>query len=140
MIVLDTDVLSELMRSSPDPTIVAWLDRRPPSSVWTTSATLFEIAAGIEFLPAGRRANVMRDDLEKLVGDVLGRRVLDFDVSAARAAALVAARLRSAGIRGELADVQIAGIAVARKASVATRNARHFEGAGVDVVDPWKDE
>ena len=94
MIVLDTNVISALMRTEPDPAVVGWLDGLPPESVWTTSVTVFEIRMGLEILAPGRR-------------------------------------------RRHLRDVQIAGIVHVRRASLATRNTRHFEGCGLALVDPW---
>lgn len=139
MIVLDTNVLSELMRSAPDPVVIAWLDRQPSESVWTTSVTLFEIGFGIELLETGDRKRSLAQRFDKLVDTLLERRVLDFDRSSARTTAAIAARARAAGQRGELADLQIAGIAATRKAVLATRNLRHFEHAGIAVIDPWTD-
>ena len=139
MIALDTNVLSELMRSTPDPAVISWLDRQPPESVWTTSVTLFEIGFGIEQMDGGRRRHTLEEKFEELIDTLLERRVLDFDRASARASARIAGRLRASGRQGELGDLQIAGIVATRKAFLATRNTRHFDGIGLSLIDPWRD-
>ena len=139
MIILDTNVLSTLMLRTPDRAVVAWLDGQPPESIWTTSITLFEVAFGLALLPAGKRRKALEDAFAIAFAEDLGERVLAFDEDAARHAAVLAARARRAGQPVEIRDVQIAGIAHARRAALATRNTRHFEGFGVRLIDPWKD-
>ncbi|PIW25677.1 MAG: VapC toxin family PIN domain ribonuclease [Rhodospirillales bacterium CG15_BIG_FIL_POST_REV_8_21_14_020_66_15] len=139
MIVLDTNVLSALMRSEPDPVAVAWLDDQPPESIWTTAITVFEIRFGLEILENGRRRRSLEDAFAKALEEDLEGRILSFDQTAAEAAAAIAAERRRAGGPVEIRDVEIAGIAVARKATLATRNTRHFEGAGISLIDPWGD-
>lgn len=87
MIVLDTNVVSALMQRAPAPAIVAWLDRQPPASVWTTAVTVFEIRFGLGLLPSGRRRRQLEDAFTRAVGDDFEGRVLPFDEEAARAAA-----------------------------------------------------
>jgi predicted nucleic acid-binding protein len=137
MIILDTNVLSGLMRSTPDPPVVRWLDEQPAPSLWTTSVTLFEVRHGLLSLPAGRRRTQLQDAFEQLLRHDLEGRVLDFDAEASAAAAEIAARNRASGRPVDVRDVLIAGIARSRRAALATRNARHFEGTGVELVDPW---
>lgn len=137
MILLDTNVLSALMRREADPVVVSWLDRQPPESIWTTAITVFEIRFGLEILASGRRRRSLEDAFAQALDQDFDGRVLPFDQSAAEAAAAIAAEQRRAGRPVEIRDVQIAGIAVARKASLATRNTRHFEGTGIALVDPW---
>jgi toxin FitB len=136
MIVLDTDVLSAAMLTRPEARVVAWLDSQPRVSVWTTSVTVFEVRFGIALLPIGQR----RDRLERVFEQVLNgieHRILSFDTNAAeQTAALMAARRRT-GRTGELRDAMIAGIAIARHATLATRNTRHFADLPLTVVDPW---
>ena len=139
MIVLDTNVLSALMRERPERPVIEWLDRQPAESLWTTAITLFEVRFGIRSLPAGRRRNALRDAFEEMLATDLGRRVLEFDDSAAAAAGEIAARRRAEGRPVDMRDVQIAGTVAARRGTLATRNRRHFVGAGIDVVDPWQD-
>lgn len=137
MIILDTNVLSALMRTTPDPPVVAWLDRQPAESVWITSVTVFEARLGLGLLPQGRRRRALELAFARLLEDDLENRVLDFDVSAANAAVALAAGRQRAGRPVDLRDTQIAGIALARHATLATRNVRHFADLKVPVVDPW---
>lgn len=137
MILLDTNVLSALMRREPEPQVVAWLDRQPAESVWTTSVTVFEVRLGLELLAEGRRRGSLEQAFTRALEDDLEHRVAVFDASAAEAAGRLAAERRRSGRPVEIRDVQIAGIATARKASLATRNLRHFEGLGLKLVDPW---
>ena len=137
MIVLDTNVLSALMRTAPDPVVIAWLDRQPGESVWITSVTLFEVRFGLARLPAGRRRRTLEEAFSRLLADDLDHRVLDFDTAAAGAAAALAADRERAGRPADLRDTLIAGIAMVRRATIATRNVRHFADLDVPVVDPW---
>lgn len=137
MIVLDTNVLSALMRSAPDQVVVTWLDRQPAESIWITSITLFEAQFGLALMPKGRRRRALEAALGRLVEDDLENRVLDFDAAAAVSAAALAAQRRLAGRPVDMRDTQIAGIALARRATLATRNVRHFADSNVPVVDPW---
>lgn len=137
MIVLDTNVVSALMRREPDPIVVAWLDGLPPESVWTTSVTVFEVRLGLEILEAGRRRRQLEEAFAKALEEDFEGRVLPFDQSAAQAAGRIAAEQRRAGRTVEIRDIQIAGIVNVRKATLATRNTRHFEECGLVLVDPW---
>jgi predicted nucleic acid-binding protein len=138
MIVLDTNVLSALMRQTPDAPVVVWLDRQPAESVWITSITLFEARLGLALLPKGRRRQTLEAAFARLLDDDLENRVLDFDSAAATEAALLAAQRQKTGRPVDMRDTQIAGIALARRAMLATRNARHFQDLNVPVVDPWE--
>ena len=137
MIILDTNVLSALMRTTPEATVVAWLDRQPAESIWITSITLFEARLGMALLPKGRRRQTLEAAFVQLLEDDLENRVLDFDTAAATEAAALAADRQRAGRPVDIRDTQIAGIALARHAVVATRNVRHFSDLKVPVVDPW---
>ena len=138
MIILDTNVLSALMRKDPDDSVVGWLDRQPPESIWITTITLFESRLGLALLP-GRRRRLLETAFDKLLVEDLENRVLDFDSAAANQAAVLAAERQAAGRPVDMRDTQIAGIAVARRATIATRNVRHFEGLRVPIVDPWNE-
>jgi hypothetical protein len=130
-------VLSALMRTAPEAPVVAWLDRQPAESVWITSITLFEARLGLALLPAGRRRQTLEAAFARLLKEDLENRVLDFDSAAAADAALLAAERQKAGRPVDMRDTQIAGIALARRATLATRNVRHFRGLKVPIVDPW---
>lgn len=137
MILLDTNVLSALMRDNPDPRVVLWLDNQPTESIWTTSVTVFEIRTGIELLTPSRRRKRLDDLFTQLLTDDLDGRVQSFDLAAAHAAGTIAARRQRDGRSVEIRDVQIIGIAASRRATVATRNTRHFHDSDVDLVNPW---
>jgi predicted nucleic acid-binding protein len=137
VIVLDTNVVSELMRRTPDPKVVAWVDSQPPESLWTTSITVFEIRFGLALLVPSRRRRQLEDAFALALEDDLEGRILSFDESAAQAAGALAARRRRAGRTVEFRDAMIAGIVVARKASLATGNGRHFAGLDLTIIDPW---
>lgn len=138
MILLDTNVLSALMQRKADASVVAWLDGLPAESVWTTSITVFEIRFGLDLLADSRRRVRLEETFTLALEEDLQGRVLPFDQPAALAAGTIAAKQRRAGRPIEIRDVQIAGIAIARKATLATRNTRHFAGTGVRLVDPWR--
>lgn len=138
MIILDTNVLSALMRTAPDAAVVNWLDRQPADSIWVTSVTVFETRFGLALLPRGRRRVGLERAFDRVLTEDLANRVLDFDSAAAAVAAQLAAERQRAGRVADFRDTLIAGIAQARRATIATRNVRHFEGLDVPVVDPWQ--
>jgi len=137
VIILDTNVLSALMRTAPEAAVVAWLDHQPAESVWITSITLFEARLGLALLPAGRRRQTLEAAFARLLKEDLENRVLDFDSAAATEAASLAAERQRAGRPVDMRDTQIASIALARHATLATRNVRHFGDLKVPIVDPW---
>jgi toxin FitB len=137
VIVLDTNVLSALMRTKPDTVVVEWLDRQPADSIWVTSITVFEARFGLSLLPKGRRRGSLERAFERVLTEDLASRVLNLDEIAAVTAGQLAAERQRAGRVVDLRDTLIAGIAQARRATIATRNTRHFEGLDVPVVDPW---
>jgi len=125
------------MQQSVDPIVMQWLDSQPPESIWTTSVTVFEVRMGLELLAASRRRRTLEEAFAKALEEDFDGRVLPFDSAAAQAAGRIAAERRRAGRSIEIRDVQIAGIAVARKAAIATRNLRHFQDLGIALIDPW---
>lgn len=137
MIVLDTNVLSALMRQEANPLVVEWLDRQPSQSIWVTAVTVFEVHFGLELLEPGRRRRQLESEFARALKEDFEGRILPFEQSAASAAALIAAHRRGAGRPIEIRDVQIAGIVAARRATLATRNTRHFADLGVALIDPW---
>jgi predicted nucleic acid-binding protein len=137
MIVLDTNVLSALMRTPAEAAVVAWLDGQPAESIWITSITLFEARLGLALLPAGRRRKALESAFDQLLEAELENRVLDFDSAAATEAAALAAARQRAGRPVDMRDTQIAGIVLARRAMLATRNVRHFADLKLPLVDPW---
>jgi len=137
VIVLDTNVLSALMRTKPEPVVVEWLDRQPADSVWLTSITVFEARFGLALLPKGRRRTGLERAFDRVLTEDLSSRVLTLDEMAAATAAQLAADRQRAGRIVDLRDTLVAGIAQARRATIATRNTRHFDGLDVPIVDPW---
>ncbi len=125
------------MRREPEPRVVSWLDSQPSDSIWTTSITVSEVRFGLEILVAGRRRRLLEDAFAKSLEEEFEDRVAAFDASAAEAAGRIAAKRRRAGRPAETRDVQIAGIVTARRGTLATRNLRHFEGLGLELVNPW---
>jgi predicted nucleic acid-binding protein len=138
VIVLDTNVLSALMREVPERPVVEWLDRQPAESVWITSVTVFEARFGLKSLPIGKRRRALESTFEALLVEDLEGRVLDFDTPAAEAAAELAATRQRAGRPVDVRDTLIAGIVMARRAILATRNVKHFADLRVSVVNPWE--
>jgi predicted nucleic acid-binding protein len=139
VIVLDTNVLSALMQQQPDAQVVAWLDKQPAESIWISSITLFEARYGLALLAAGQRKSLLQERFDQLLQDDLENRVLLFDANAATQAAQVAAERKARGRPVDMRDTFIAGIALARRATLATRNTRHFDDLSVPVVNPWTD-
>lgn len=137
MIILDTNVLSALMRSEPEVKVLRWLDSQAPESIWITSITVFESRLGLALLPQGKRRKALETSFDQLLKDDLENRVLPFDSSAATQSAALAAKRQKLGRPVDMRDTQIAGIALARRATLATRNLRHFDDLTVAVVNPW---
>jgi predicted nucleic acid-binding protein len=138
VIILDTNVLAALMRRTPDQPVITWLDRQPAESVWITTITLFEVRMGLALLPAGRRRNALESAFSVVLEDHLENRVLDFDSAAALAAATLAAQRQKSSRPVDMRDTQIAGIALARRATLATHNTKHFADLSIPVIDPWE--
>jgi predicted nucleic acid-binding protein len=137
LIILDTNVLSAMMRLSPEPAIRAWLNRQALESLWTTAITVLEIETGIQLLPKSRRRVELEQAFTRALSDDLEDRILVFDRAAALKAAHLAAERQRSGRTVDFRDTQIAGIALARNAVIATRNVWHFSDLEVGVVDPW---
>ncbi len=139
MIILDTNVVSELMRPVPAAAIPKSLSKYSADELYTTSITLAEILYGIEILPAGKRKSELLAAAERLFQFVLEGRLLPFDEPAAREFSHIAAYRRKQGRPAAELDAQIAAIASVRGAALATRNTTDFEGCGIRLVNPWVD-
>jgi predicted nucleic acid-binding protein len=139
MIVLDTNVLSELMRVEAEPAVIDWLDRQAPDALTITAVTVAELLYGIARLPDGNRKSRLRDAALQMLDEEFADRVLPFDENAAvHYAALVSQRER-AGRPISMADAQIAAICRHHAATLATRNRKDFEGVDVVLANPWED-
>lgn len=135
MIILDTMVLSALMRHTPDPAVLSWLDKQPQTSIWTTAVTVFEIRYGLETMPIGKRQMLLLHSFEALLQEI-GHRIAPFDNASAQHASHLMAMRQKKGRLVEVRDTMIGGIVLANNATVATRNLDHFEDLPL-VVNPW---
>ena len=139
MILLDTNVLSELMKAKPAPEVVAWIDQQPAGQLYISAITVAEILYGIARLPDGKRKTSFADLARLMFDEDFAGRILPFDTEAASRYAGLAAASEAKGRVADMADAQIAAIAALYEAPVATRNVRHFDHLGVSVINPWVD-
>lgn len=137
MIVLDTDVLSELMKPAPAEKVVDWTAAQPATSLYTTSITQVEILHGIMLMPSGRRRSAIEAAAEAMFREDFGGRILSFGSDAAYAYARITAERRRAGRPISQFDAQIAAIARSAGAAIATRNVTNYDACGVRVINPW---
>jgi len=137
MLVLDTNVASELMRPEPTPGVAAWISGRDAEDLYLTAVSEAELLYGVAIMPTGRRRNALEAAMSRWLDLGFADRILPFDSSAARAYAVIASSRRHACRPIGEADCQIAAISRSHGAVLVTRNVRDFEDTGVDVVDPW---
>ena len=137
MLLLDTNVVSELMRTSPDPVVEAWTASHAVADLNFSAVGEAELRYGAAIMPEGRRRDTLLSDIETMLREAFDNRILPFNREDARAYAIIAASRRFAGRPVAPADCQIAAIARTRGLAVATRNVRDFEDMGVDLIDPW---
>jgi hypothetical protein len=137
MIVLDTNVLSEILRPAPQPLVLEWLAAQPRNALFTTTVTQGEILYGVRLLPGGQRRDRLREAALAIFSEDFAGRVLSFDGEAASDYADLAAARRAAGRPISQFDAMIAAVTRSRGASLATRNVSDFEGCGIAIVDPW---
>ena len=138
MIVLDTNVISELMRAEPHPRVFAWVGAQPRNTLYTTSINQAEILYGISVLPEGRRRDALVATAEAVFAEELANRILPFQGLSAAHYATIVMRRRVAGNPIEGFDALIAATALAAGAAVATRDVKGFEGCGLTVINPWE--
>ncbi len=138
MILLDTNVVSELIRPNPNPKVEAWLAEQYSANVFLSVISEAELRYGVAILPAGMRRDSLAAEIEGVLCEDFAGRILTFDSESARAYAVIAADRRAAGLPIHHADCQIAATARARGAKIATRNVADFHRCGVDVINPWK--
>lgn len=140
MILLDTNVLSELMAPKPSPAVLTWTSKQRLADVlYIATVTLGEILYGIELLPAGKRRDGLFHEAEAMFREDFAERILPFDDTAARSFAKIAAARRPRGRPISNSDAQIAAIARVNRAALATRNTADLEGSGVTLINPWQD-
>jgi predicted nucleic acid-binding protein len=138
MIILDTNVLSALMRPSLNRSVIVWLDGQPRTSVWTTAISVMEVRFGLSIGAAGRQRDARAVEFERVIADDLQDRILPFDREAAEQTGILLAARQRGGKPRDMRDSMIAGIVLAQRATLATRNVRHFDDLNVPVVDPWQ--
>jgi toxin FitB len=138
MILIDTNVVSELMRPVPTSQVLDWFAGQEASGLFLSAVSEAELRAGAAYLPAGRRRDGLVAALDAMVVEDFAGRVLAFDSAAAKTYAVIAAARRAAGQPIAEADCQIAATARAAGAAVATRNVADFLGCGVEIINPWK--
>jgi predicted nucleic acid-binding protein len=138
MIILDTNVVSELMRPAPERTVLRWFSGQSAEDLHVTAVTVAEILYGIELISSSRRRDVVRAGAEKMLGDVFADRILTFEDRAARAFSQIASSRRRQGKPMSEMDAEIAAIVRIHGATLATRNPYVFEGCGVRLVNPWE--
>ncbi len=139
MIVLDTNVLSEVLKPTPSDEVIRWLAAEPPSSVFTTTITMAEVLYGVEALPQGKRRTRLLAAVEKMFAEQFEGRILPFDEEAARLFARIVASRNSAGRPISQMDAMIAAITRSNRAVLSTRNTADFNHCGIQVINPWDD-
>jgi predicted nucleic acid-binding protein len=137
VIILDTNVLSEMTRAAPEPAVLHWMDSRPASELATTAVTAAELWYGVARLADGRRKSDLVTAIDGLLGDDLGGRIAAFDAGAAAHYGVLVAEREASGLAISVADAQIAAICLERQAVLATRNTRDFRSTGIELVNPW---
>ena len=137
MILLDTNVISEPQRQTPNTRVVDWIDAQALETLYLPVITVAELRAGIALLPAGKRRDGLHENLEKRLLPMFANRVLSFDMACTKAYAELLAKSRAAGLALDAADAFIAAVALANGFMVATRDTRPFEAAGLSVINPW---
>ncbi|QGM47867.1 type II toxin-antitoxin system VapC family toxin [Methylocystis heyeri] len=137
VILLDTNIVSELMRPNPSRAVLDWFAARDSTRLFLSAVSEAELRLGAAILPAGKRRDGLTAAIDIMIAEDFAGRLLPFDSAAAKAYAVIAAKRRAAGQPIMEADCQIAAIARVRGAAVATRNVRDLEGCGVEIVDPF---
>lgn len=138
MLVLDTNVISELFKPAPDQQVIGWMSRQTGDALFTTAITHGELLFGLHCMPEGRRKALLLKGVLRIFESRLAGRILDYDSDAANAYALIAAGRRALGRPIHQADAMIAGIVRSRNAQLVTRNGRDFEGCDIGLIDPWR--
>jgi predicted nucleic acid-binding protein len=137
MIVLDTNVISELWKVEPNSNVLTWIDAQMVETLYLSTITIAELRFGLATMPDGKRRTIYQDRLEREVLPIFTGRVLSFDLDASQAYAQLMARAKEAGKAIGKADGYIAATAAARGLMVATRDTSPFEAAGLNVINPW---
>jgi len=140
MILVLTNIISEPLRSNPDPVVIEWIDAQPLETLYLSAVTVAELRFGVASLPTGKRRNRLHESMEGRILPLFTGRVLAFDLPASRAYAETMSRARAAGRAIGTADGYIAATAAANRMAVATRDAAAFAAAGIPVINPWSQQ
>lgn len=138
MIIFDTNVISEVLRPVPEPLVGAWFAAQDGADIYTTTISEAELRFGVAVMPQGKRRDELSKAVDEIIRDYFEAQILPFDRAAARAYAVIKAERQAAGRRIRSLDGQIAAIAQSCGAAVATRNVPHFEGCGINIINPWQ--
>lgn len=138
MIILDTNVLSELMKSQPNISVVSWIGKQQATKLFITSLTQAEILYGLEILPTGKRRTALKQAAKVMFDLDFTGRILPFDTKAAKLFATIGAKRRKLGRPISQMDAQIAAITLASNATLVTRNVDDFEECGIEIINPWE--
>ena len=138
MIVLDTNVLSELMKARPERSVVNWIGEHKTADLFITALTQGEILYGLEILPSGKRRTALKESARAMFKQDFARRILPFDTNAVKLFAIIVANRKKTGFPISQIDAQIAAIAVLHNATLATRNIKDFKKCGIDIINPWE--
>lgn len=140
MIVLDTNVVSELIRPKPSESVLEWFSRHEYDFLFVTTTTLAEIRYGLRVMPAGKRQSTLTAIFESFIAEVIQGSILDFTDAAAQVYADIAGRRKAMGQPMSMADAQIAAVALQCGCALATRNIKDFHGVGLELLNPFEDE
>ena len=139
MIVVDTNVISELIRPAPAAPVMTWLQNQRADDLWTTAITKAELLLGVALKPNGRKKAELAEAIEAILSTMFAGRILAFDSEAARHFPAVVMGRRKFQLNTDEADGQIAAIAKRHGIPVATRNSRHFVHSGAEIINPWNE-
>jgi toxin FitB len=139
VILLDTNVVSELMRETPDSRVASWIAAQKAPQLCLTAIAIAEIQRGLARLPRGKRRQPLEENFAAFIQAAFRGRVFAFDETAAYAYGQIAEQRERAGLNADAVDLMIAAIAKVQNAAIATRNVRDFEGCGIRIINPWKD-
>jgi len=137
MIILDTNVISELMRAEPNPSVLKWIDAQKTNNLAITAIAIAEIQRGILRLPKGKKRNILNKNFLEFVENAFVGRVLSFDEKSAYLYGKIASEREKLGFNTDAVDLMIAAITKNNKASIATRNVKDFKDCGVKIINPW---
>jgi toxin FitB len=137
MILLDTNVISEVMKPAPEALVTAWLNSRNTAELWTSTVVVAEIYSGLDLMPAGKRQRLLFERAEFMFDRFFESRILPFDLPAARAYGAVLKTRQAKGLPIDEMDALLAATALANGSALATRNISHFQSCGIRVLNPW---